>query len=276
MARRRPANGPRSVLRTDLLPSNMTAAKAAHVHTLLAAYRRGAVMLATEQRRLFFETGRFNKNHDRDKTTYAAVIGAANRVQMCRYQVVGQLESWISNRANEFRDVVTRSTLDPDTKHMLHVINRLAMRLVRRDVAMKDTGEIVPDDVRRLARSIMRHVMGHHRRPVDPWTSEIAHRRAPSGCLWCGSQTQADVNAARNIGQRRALSIGSVFQSKVSILTELVRQFRERRVLSTRSGGRGSTADPRLSNPYLDGETRNAARMSGQTRAPDLVLTTST
>ena len=88
-------------------------------------------------------------------------------------------------------------------------------------------------------------------------------------CLWCGQQMNADVNAARNIGQRRALSIGSVFQPKASVLAELVRQFRERRVLSSRSGGRGSTADPRLHNAYFDGVTCNAARMSGQTKAPD-------
>ena len=86
----------------------------------------------------------------------------------------------------------------------------------------------------------------------------------------------ADVNAARNIGQRRALSIGSVFRSKASVLDELVRQFNERRVRSTRSGGRGSTADPRLHNQYFGMETRSVARISGQTRAPDVVLATST
>ncbi|WP_073211981.1 RNA-guided endonuclease InsQ/TnpB family protein [Acidocella aminolytica] len=505
-------------MRTDLLPSNMTAAKEAQVRAVLAAYRRGAVMLASEQWRLFFETGRFNKNHDKDKTTFAAVIGAANRVQMCRYQVVGQLDSWLSNRANDFRDVVTRSTLDPDTKHMLHLINRLGAWFSRHEIAMKETGEIVPGAIRHLARSIMRHVMRKHRRPdmrrismrldqraacledpikasqnerigwwinmstmtkgrkiavplltydrheqrggrlcngvlvtedressalsfgvvsdigedceasrnayqperevmaldfglstlfatddgallgkgwldalhgydqritriargqqrhgrkprdsaryrkavaslrgwirtevgrvlnalvaakrpaalvlerlnfqnptlsrrlnriiqncgrsvikakladfhdrfgitsqeVNPaYTSQTCsccgyvdkrNRRSQSTfrCLWCGSTLHADVNAARNIGQRRALSIGSVFQSKASVLTELVRQLGERRVHSTRSGGKGSTADPRLSNPYFGGGKPISVRMSGQTTAPDMVLAMST
>jgi putative transposase len=500
-------------MRTDLLSSNMTATKEGHVRAVLVAYRRGAIMLASEQWRLFFETGRFNKHHDKDKTTFAAVIGAANRVQMCRYQVVGQLESWLSNRANEFRDIVTRSALDPDTKHMLHVINRLGAWFSRREIAMKVTGEIVPDAIRRLARSIMRHVMQQHRRPdmrhismrldhraacleppskathqdrigwwinmstmtkgtkiavplltyerhenrggrlcngvlvtedresgalsfgvvsdigtdceasraayhperevmaldfglstlfagdegqllgkdwlkalraydqritriargqqrhgrkprdsaryrkavaalrgwirtevgrvlnalvaakrpvaivlerlnfqnpalsrrlnriiqncgrsvirakladfndrfgitseeVNPaYTSQtcsccgyVDKRNRPSQstfkCLWCGSVLHADVNAARNIGQRRALSIGSVFQSKASVLAELVRQFRERRVRSTRSGGKGSTADPRSSNSYFCDTNTITARMSGQTTAPNLV-----
>ncbi len=513
MARRKPTAGSRPVMRTDLLSSNMTATKEAQVRAVLVAYRRGAVMLASEQWRLFFESGRFNKHHDKDKTTFSAVIGAANRVQMCRYQVVGQLESWLSNRANEFRDVVTRSTLDPDTKHMLHVINRFGAWFSRREIAMKDTGEIVPDAVRQLARSIMRHVMRQHRRPdmrhismrldhraasleppskatqqdrvgwwinvstmtkgtkiavplltyerhekrggrlcngvlvtedresgalsfgvvsdigadceasrvayeperefmaldfglstlfagdegqllgknwlnalraydqriakiargqqrhgckprdsaryrkavaalrgwirtevgrvlnalvaakrpaaivlerlnfqnpalsrrlnriiqncgrsvirakladfndrfgitseeVNPaYTSQtcsccgyVDKRNRPSQstfrCLWCGSNMHADVNAARNIGQRRALSIGSVFQSKASVLAELVRHFRERRVRSTRSGGKGSTADPRSSNPYFGGTNTITGRMSGHTTAPNLV-----
>ena len=83
----------------------------------------------------------------------------------------------------------------------------------------------------------------------------------------------ADLNTARSIEQRRALSVGSEFQSKASTLAELVPQFRERKVPGTRSGAKGSTADPRLSNPAFDGETPAVAGMSVQTGAPDLVPT---
>ena len=168
-----------SVMRCDLLPSNMTDAKEAQVRALLAAYRRGAVLLGREQWRLFFEAGRFDRNHDKDKTSFAAVIGAANRVQMCRWQVVGQLQGWIGNRANEFRDTVTRSTLEPETKHMLHVINRLGMWFSRREITMKATGEAVPAAVRSLARSIMRQIMRRHRRPnLRRISMRLDHRAA--------------------------------------------------------------------------------------------------
>lgn len=177
MPRKRPEHPP--VHRTDLLPSNLTTSKRAKVLDLLAHYRAGAVLLGREQWRLFFETGRFNKNHDVDKVTFAAMIGAANRVQMCRYQVVGQLQGWVSNRANEFRETVNRSTLSPDIRHMLHVVNRMGAWFLRADIAMKETGEIIPDDVRRLAHSIMRHVMGRHRRPDLPRISmRLDHRAA--------------------------------------------------------------------------------------------------
>ena len=177
MARKRPDHPP--VHRTDLLPSNMTAGKRSKVLDLLAHYRAGAVLLGREQWRLFHETGRFNKNHDTDKVTFASVIGAANRVQMCRYQVVGQLQGWISNRANEFRDAVNRSSLGPDVKHMLHVINRMGAWFLRANIAMKETGEIIPPEVRKLARVVMRHVMGRHRRPdLSRISMRLDHRAA--------------------------------------------------------------------------------------------------
>lgn len=77
-------------------------------------------------------------------------------------------------------------------------------------------------------------------------------------CRWCGRTLHADLNAAQNIGHRRALAIGSVHRSKAAVLAELVRQFRERRIYSIRSGGKGSIADPRLSNPYF---TRRQRRL---------------
>ncbi|MGF1606247.1 MAG: RNA-guided endonuclease InsQ/TnpB family protein, partial [Rhodothalassiaceae bacterium] len=163
MARKKPEHPP--AMRTDLLPSTLTAAKRADVLALLRAYRRGAVLLGREQWRLFFETGRFDKNHDRDKVTFARVVGAANRVQMCRYQVVGQLKSWVSNRQNEFRNAVNHSKLAPDVKHMLHVINLREAWFRRDGQRMPETGVPIPDDVRKLAQSIMRHVMSRHRRP---------------------------------------------------------------------------------------------------------------
>jgi putative transposase len=83
---------------------------------------------------------------------------------MVRWQVVGQIESWLSNRSNEFRDLVLRSSLDATTKHQLHFINRWQAWYDPKPLAMKDGTEI-PTSVRKLARTIFRHLLNRHRKP---------------------------------------------------------------------------------------------------------------
>jgi putative transposase len=90
-------------------------------------------------------------------------------------------------------------------------------------------------------------------------------------CLWCGKRMRADLNAARNIGERRARAIGSAFRGKVAVLAEPVHRFGERRVHSTRSGGRGSTADPRRSNPYFKGKDKRGSDVANARPSQDLV-----
>jgi putative transposase len=174
MARRKKGE-PEPIHRTDLLPHRMNAGKEAAVLDLLRHWQKGAAGLAAEQWRLFFETGRFDKNHlDKSLTL---VVGAANRLQMCRWHVVGQLKSWLGNRANEFVECVRRSSLPDGDKHMLLVVNACEAWFSRADIAMKETGEIIPVHLRRLARSIMRHCMERHRRPDLSHTNMVLDQR---------------------------------------------------------------------------------------------------
>lgn len=171
-----PKSSASAIHRTDLLTSNLTKSKEAAVFALLGAYRIGTVALAHEQWRLFFETGRFNKNHDTNKVRFVSIIGAANRVQMARYQVVGALRSWLSNRANDFGDVVSGSSLGDEVKHQLRVINLRKAWFSRLDLSMKG-GTVIPKETRKLARKIMRHVMDKHRRPnLARFSMRLDHR----------------------------------------------------------------------------------------------------
>jgi len=75
---------------------------------------------------------------------------------------------------------------------------------------------------------------------------------------------------------RRALAIGSVFPlpkkgGKAVVLAELVRRFGEGRVFATRSGGRGSTADPRASSPYFKGKGGRGSDVADARPPQDLV-----
>jgi putative transposase len=166
------------VLRTDLLDHGMNAGKERKVFDLLRAWRACAVVVGREQWRLFFETGRVNKMHRSPvESDLAAVVGAANRLQMVRHQVVGILDSYLANRQNEFSRIVECSNLPAETRHQLHVVNRWKAWFCREPLAMKGGAEI-PQSTRRLGRQIMRAVLARHRRPDFSRINMVIDQRA--------------------------------------------------------------------------------------------------
>ena len=144
------------VLRADCLPHSMNADKEQRLAQFIRDYRSVTDQIGPRQWRLFFETGAVNKflaaadlNH---------ICGAAP-VQMATRQVVEQIKSWVSNRANEFADIVRRSKLPVELRKQLYAINHRKAWFSRAPLKGVD------DDMRVLARRIMRHVMKQHRRP---------------------------------------------------------------------------------------------------------------
>jgi putative transposase len=82
-------------------------------------------------------------------------------------------------------------------------------------------------------------------------------RQSVFRCLFCGSQRDGDVNAARNLWDRRSAPAEGAERHPRSILAGLVQHFnaqhpepRERL-----NGTKGRAADPRPSNPYFRGWT---------------------
>jgi putative transposase len=168
-----------TIYRTDLLVHGMNAGKEREIDDLLRAYQACAVLLGREQWRLYFEVGRLNKNHrNANEADLARVAGAANRVQMARYQVVGVLDSFLENRKNDFARLVQRSTLPKEVKHPLHILNRLNRIFSREPVVVKKTKEEIPVEVRRLARSLMRRVLSQHRKPNLSRINMVLDQRA--------------------------------------------------------------------------------------------------
>jgi putative transposase len=115
-----------------------------------------AAQAGRAQWRLFFGAGSTNKQasakHLNDR------CGAAP-VQMASYQVTEQIDGWVSNRANDFVECVRGSNLPDAPKKQLYTINRRQLWFDREPMDGIDPA------MRALARSIMRHVMGKHRRP---------------------------------------------------------------------------------------------------------------
>lgn len=152
---------PKAIYRTDLLAQHMNAGKQAKVRCLMAAWRKSAVLQARVQWKLFFTEGKVNK-YDKSKAGHGPVGGTFG--QMVCWQVVGQLDSWISNRSNDFRDLVNSSSLAPDVKHQLHFINRWHAWYQPGELTMKN-GTAIAASVRKLARTIFRHLLNTHRKP---------------------------------------------------------------------------------------------------------------
>jgi len=88
---------------------------------VLKEYRKTAKDIAKIQWNLFFKQGSFNE--------YNEVKNVKSKLserykQTCQSQVVGILKSYISNRQNDFVEIVYNSSLDNDTKFILFVINK--------------------------------------------------------------------------------------------------------------------------------------------------------
>lgn len=113
-----------------------------------------------------------------------AALGAA-QAQMVQGQVMGILRSFISNRQNDFVDIIFGSTIgDTPLRRQLFTINRAAAWFdLKRPVTVE--GEVVPRHVRLLARKIMSHVLSKHRKPsmrhigmvVDKRIAELTEAR---------------------------------------------------------------------------------------------------
>lgn len=154
------------MMRCDLLSSPLNTGKKAVVHEIIDRHRRGAPQVARDQWTLFFEIGAFNKQKKYVAgSVIRSAVGSAARVQMLTWQVVGQLQSWVSNRSNEFRDVVESSSLDNHTRHQLHSINHQKAWFTRLPICIHGEDRMIPSSVRHLARKIMHAVMRRHRRP---------------------------------------------------------------------------------------------------------------
>jgi len=151
------------MIRADTIRHSANAGKVERVLALTRRYRACAAGIAASQWRTFFKTGEFGGKYQ-NVSAFNTHCGAAP-AQMARAQVSAMLGSFLSNRQNEFRDTVTRSSLASEIKYALHTINRRQAWFSREDVTIKGEIAPIPAEIRRLARWIMRAVLRRHRRP---------------------------------------------------------------------------------------------------------------
>jgi putative transposase len=179
------------VIRADVIRHSANRGKAERILAFVRLYRACAAAIAASEWRTFFTTGKFGGKFG-NVSPFNTFCGAAP-AQMVRAQVAAMLASFIANRQNEFRAAVSRSSLPPDVKHMLHTINARRAWYSREDVAMPATGALIPADIRHLARVIMRAILKRHRKPnargiapvLDVRVAKVAKATsAARGDLW--------------------------------------------------------------------------------------------
>jgi putative transposase len=148
--------------RTYKLKHHANKGKMLKVIRTVQIYRKTAEAIALGQWKVFFKQGGFQKNLDVKRIESPL---SERFKQTCQYQVVGTLSSFISNRQNDFVDIVLRSSLDKTTRHKLLLIN--AFNLWQNTVpfsVIRCKLEIDKDAIK-LARKIFKHVLSRHRRP---------------------------------------------------------------------------------------------------------------
>jgi putative transposase len=92
-----------------------------------------------------------------------ASLGACE-VQMVTGQVVGTLNSYISNRQNDFRQAVYGSSVSDEQRYALFVINKMkAWFNMKRELHVE--GTLIDMSTRRLARNVMSQIVKSHRKP---------------------------------------------------------------------------------------------------------------
>jgi putative transposase len=147
-------------IRSYPLQHHCNTGKIAAIKETIGEYRSACKTLALGMWRTFFqETGVFANRLDCKTVT----TGLSSRyTQTACVQVAGVLNSFLSNRKNDFSRIVEKSNLSDTDRHVLHTINR------NNDWYKKDVSytKVTADASHfALSRKIMKHILSQHNRP---------------------------------------------------------------------------------------------------------------
>jgi len=178
--------------RTYRLKLHANPGKHSKLRQVVTAYHATSQSIANRHWRIFYQrsgsvnihihTQSFNKNLDIKQI--ASPLSERYK-QTAQYQVVGVLDSFISNRTNDFACTVIKSSLDETTRHKLLIVNRHGMWQTTAPFCdLKSKLEITAADLT-LARAIFRHLLNIHRKPsfkhvnmnLDSKVAVISERR---------------------------------------------------------------------------------------------------
>jgi putative transposase len=126
---------------------------------LAKEYRKTAYIVLNIQLNQLYKIGKFNKNF---KLNILNTKLSARYLQTLQYQIVAMLDSYLSNRQNDFITIIRNSNIDEDTKIKLLYINKYKKWFFT-EVKMKD--ELIDKDILKLSRIIIKKTFKKNRLP---------------------------------------------------------------------------------------------------------------
>jgi len=157
-------------IRAYIHKHNANTKKIQVIKEILKEYRKTAKKIVKIQWNLFFKQGNFNE-YNKLKNIESKL--SERYKQTCQSQVVGILKSYISNRQNDFVQIVYNSNLDDDTKFILFIINKSKAwfnEKLSKAILKNNKGEIIkelPIDKYhyKLSRKIIKYTFKQNRFP---------------------------------------------------------------------------------------------------------------
>ncbi|MEZ0322838.1 MAG: transposase [Hydrogenothermaceae bacterium] len=158
------------MIRAYSYPQYANLGKIKKIKGILKEYRTTAEDIAKYQWYLFFKEGKFNKY----KNIKHINSNLSERYkQVCMWQVVSVLESFISNIQNRFFEIVKSSNLTEKTKRVLIYLNNRKEWLIKKsekaiwiDKENKEKIEYeITEEERLLAKKIFKHILTKWRKP---------------------------------------------------------------------------------------------------------------
>lgn len=147
------------MLRTYKLKHSINQGKQIKILTLLKEYRKVSIEISNRQWKYFYENGKFNK--DIEVNSIKSKLSQRYR-QTAQYQVVAQLDSYLGNRQNEFKDYLKNSNFDKETKTKLYYINRYK-KWFHQSVKMQNSH--IEQNIIKLSRIIIKNILKKNRKP---------------------------------------------------------------------------------------------------------------
>jgi len=146
------------MIKTYKLELEANQVKKDRILALIKAYRKTAKLVLNEQMKLLYTTSKLNKNHKLSINTPLS----ARYLQTLQYQVVSMLNSYLSNRQNEFKDIVTNSSLNKEIKTQLYYINKYQKWFSNEVIIQKKK---IDNTILKLARTIIKQTFKQNKLP---------------------------------------------------------------------------------------------------------------